>query len=225
MRMGGVRILALLLLSVLALSSCKKEEEKPETPPPPPPPSASVILGEYNTAIAPLTRSIQGAGGVMPQETEAMVGQVRATKGKHAANPNAPEANSSFKEGLAGLITQARDTEKWAVVEGAVLCYLEMDPSSTAYTKLLERARRYLKRPNVKVTGFIEIDNETLVVLEVSERGSSEKDIFKVRVGEEFYEKDGKDQLKLNRIIGNNQEVELLYDGDIDWRVPGPDNK
>jgi hypothetical protein len=91
-----------------------------------------------------------------------------------------------------------------------------------------------MARPKVDVSGFLEADKNNLYVfLTVTDPITNKTESFKVREGEEFYEpidpntKQKKSAiLRLVRIIGDQQSVEILYIPASDtWVVPGPKNK
>ncbi len=102
------------------------------------------------------------------------------------------------------------------------------------YARLKERAELMMARPKVDVSGFLEADKNNLYVfLTVTDPITNKTESFKVREGEEFYEpidpntKQKKSAiLRLVRIIGDQQSVEILYIPASDtWVVPGPKNK
>jgi hypothetical protein len=80
------------------------------------------------------------------------------------------------------------------------------------------------------VTGFVQTGGEVYTFLEVTDPESSAKETFKVREGEEFYRPakigsvpNNSEVLRLVRIIGNQQEVEIEYKlANFLWKVPGP---
>jgi len=125
---------------------------------------------------------------------------------------------------------KAREAGRWRKVK--VLCevYKLIQPGSDRYAKLERDAELMLARPEVQVTGFVQTGAELYAFMEVKEPVTGVKETFKVREGEEFYrpEKIGSqpnnvEVLRLVRIIGNQQEVEIEYKlANFLWKVPGP---
>jgi len=98
------------------------------------------------------------------------------------------------------------------------MLYQVVEPGSDRFKKIEERADLMLARPDVHVRGFVQVENELYAFLEVLNLKTREVTTHKVREGEEFY-----DVLRLIRIVGNQQAVEILYIPANDtWTVQGP---
>ncbi len=117
------------------------------------------------------------------------------------------------------------------------MAYDVLRPGATSpdgkYARLLERANLMLSRPKVEVNGFLQAENDLYIFLAVTDTSTQKTENFKVREGEEFYEPidpqtntKKNPQLRVVRVIGDQQSVELLYiPANETWVVPGPKTK
>lgn len=217
------KVLAYSLLCMLVLVmfvGCGEEEpEEPEEPPPPPPPTASEIHQEMRSAIGVLWR-----GGLSENDREEVVQKLTQVRNQYQQEENAPEAFRRLENDITELIPQARDADRWGIVKGAAMAYKVMNPNSDRYDRLEERADMYLERPQVEVTGFMNVDGDLYTFMRVTDPVTNEVNTYRVREGEEFHETEKYGiTLRLLRIIGNQSAVELEYVPIQEpWVVPGP---
>jgi hypothetical protein len=200
------KLMLLGLIGVLALAGCTKPEPPPEDLPPPPP-TAQELYGQMRAPLEPLFSSgNSGAPITNAQRIEAVNG-LRPIHARMAAEPNGNEAKLKMERDVEDLIKLAVKGENYRVVKGAIETYKIFKPGEKKYDADEEYADLVLARPAVKIRGFFEVDGEPVVFVEVADADdASKKDTYKVREGEDFH-----DVLQLQRVIGNNQGIELLY--------------
>ncbi|MGC9054065.1 MAG: hypothetical protein ACP5KS_09305, partial [Candidatus Hydrogenedens sp.] len=174
----------------------------------------------------------------LPQDQQdTIVNYFRGIKAKYSAIENGKIAMSRIAPDIEETIRQARDKQRWALVIAGINIYDVLRPGASApdgkYARLKERAELMLSRPRVEVTGFLQAENDLYVFLTVTDTKTNKTENFKVREGEEFYEpvnpqtkQKESAKLRIVRVIGDQQSVELLYIPANDtWVVPGPKNK
>jgi hypothetical protein len=214
--------IATLLMSILlpaALTGCT--EPAPPPPPenqPPPPPTADEIYREIKPKIQPLWRAMGGGPKLTETDAEQVVNDLRPLKAKHTATENGQEALGRIEDDIADLVRQARDQEKWGTILGGIMAYEVLQPGNERFARLKERAELMSTIPAVFVRGFVRVEEEEYVFLEVIDSKANLSETYKVREQEEFHE-----VLRLVRIIGNNQKVEILYiPANYTFEVSGP---
>lgn len=204
---GKTILLPLLLVCLLGtIPGCNKPEPPP--PPenlPPPPPTTDQIYSEIKPSIQLLYRPFNG-DGLSDAEINQTAEALRPLKAKHTATENGREALGRLEEDIADIIRQARDTTRWKVLEAAILAYEVLEPGNNRFARLKEQAQLMNQIPKSYVRGFVNVDNEEYVFIEVEDRKTGKRETYKVREQEEFA-----DVFRLVRIIGNNQKVEILY--------------
>jgi hypothetical protein len=214
------RFLALLTVALcLVATGCKEE---PPPPPPtavPPEPTPEEIYSELKTAGQPILSAL--SQDLMTNEArDGAISAVRGALAKHQAKENGRIAIGKFVPDVTEFVRQARDGKphRPRVEMAGVMLYEVVRPGDDRYAKRKETLKLLLARPRVSVRGFIDSAGELIAFLEVKEADSEAKEMYKIREGEEFH-----NVLKLIRIIGNNQAVEIEYLPLKDtFEVPGP---
>ncbi len=138
--------------------------------------------------------------------TEQAVTDLKGEKGRLTATENGRQALMMVQRDIEEWIKCARNEDRYRWVKEAIQLYKALEPGSECYASLERRADLMLARPNVSVKGFFEIDGDLYAFLSCKEAESGEVTQYRVREGEEFHE-----VLRLIRIIGDKQAVELLY--------------
>jgi len=228
------------LSTALTLFNVNCAKPAPPSPPPtqePPPPSPEQIMSELRSALQPLTNAINTNTGLPTSQHEGILNNLRSVKAKYSAIENGKIAIGKICIELDEAIKKARDQQRWGLVRLGIMAYDVLRPGATSpdgkYARLLERANLMLSRPKVEVNGFLQAENDIYIFLTVTDTTTQKTENFKVREGEEFYEPVDPQtnakktpQLRIVRIIGDQQSVEILYiPANETWIVPGPKNK
>lgn len=200
---------------LLVLSAC-------EVPPPPNadpnakpiPKTKEEVLTELRPLLAPY-RSIlasPGASGITDAQRTATLEAIRVAQQDYGAQEYAQDAMRELGVEIAELALEAKDQERWRLVEALIDVHEVMNLNSYLLTSLDRRAEVILARPKVKVKGFMEdaARKEWSVFMEVTNRDSKKVEKVVATEGDVFH------NLKLREIIGNNNAVELEY-----LRIPG----
>lgn len=224
-------------ISMCVYIGCSKPPPPPPQPQEPPPPSPEQIQSELMASLQPLMTALSQGTGLSPDQHESIVNNLRTVKSKYSAIENGRIAVSRVATQLEGTIKEARDKKRWGLVKTAIRAYDVLRPGALGpdgkYNRLMEMAELMISRPRVDVNGFLESEGDLYVFLTVTDTKTNKKESFKVREGEEFYEPMDENTktkkppiLKVVRVIGDQQSVELLYIPANDtWVVPGPRNK
>lgn len=213
------RTIALLTVALSFVAGCKEE---PPPPPPtnvPPEPTPEEIYSELKTAAQPILGALTQEF-MPPEARDAAISAVRASLSKHQAKENGRVAIAKFIPDVTDFVRQAREGKphRPRVEMAGVMLYEVLKPGDDRYAKRKETLKLLLARPKVNVRGFIDSGGELIAFLEVIDADSTEKHMYKIREGEEFH-----NVLKLIRIIGNKQAVEIEYLPLKDsFEVPGP---
>ncbi|MBX3180748.1 MAG: hypothetical protein KF886_25655 [Candidatus Hydrogenedentes bacterium] len=225
-----MRHLFILPLTILAaipmIAGCKSEPAAPPEPEAPPPKTTQEIYSDYKAALQPLFAGVNG--GFMDGMKEPVISAFRTKQSQYSTEINEPEAVGNIERDISTAIGQASDNEQWYALDALLDVHKQLNPTSQRYTTQRRRADLMLARPWIQVTGFATIDAGDLVVfLSVIDPKTRKKDDLRVREGEEFYpDEEGKDILRLVRVIGAQSAVEFEYlrlPGET-WEVPGPRN-
>ncbi|HOK08530.1 MAG TPA: hypothetical protein PLT82_01580 [Candidatus Hydrogenedens sp.] len=227
----------LLCIFLPMMNGCKKPEPPPPPPQEPPPPSPEQIYSEMRSSIQQFFDAVSNNTGIPKAQQDTITNNLRGVKAKYSAIENGKIAISRIVPEIEDSIRKARDNGRWGLVVLGINIFDVLRPGATApdgkYARLLERAQLMLSRPKVEVNGFLQADNDLYVFLSVTDTATNKTETFKVREGEEFYElidpntKEKKPAvLKIVRVIGDQQSVEILYIPANDtWIVPGPKTK
>ncbi|MBI2433608.1 MAG: hypothetical protein HYV26_12145 [Candidatus Hydrogenedentes bacterium] len=223
------KLLPLMLALSLAVAACK------EPPPPepakgqaPPEPTPAEIKGELRNSIQVLSGAATSPAPLDPAIKDQAVASFNGVKAKHAAKANGQTALQEFSRDVEQLVNTAKGSESWMVVKGGCEIYRSLNPGSDRFKQLEGKADVMLARPQVEVTGFFQSNGATDIFLKVTDfQVEKPVETYTVREGEEFHEKavEGpkKPVLKVVRIIGANQAVELEYLPIHDtWTIQGP---
>ncbi|MCX8065048.1 MAG: hypothetical protein N3G21_07735 [Candidatus Hydrogenedentes bacterium] len=233
-------IIPMIILTALISVNLSRAKPAPPPPPPqqePPPPSPEQIMSELRSALQPLSNAVNTNTGLPPNQHEGILNNLRSVKAKYSSIENGKIAIGKVALEIDELIKKARDIQRWGLVKLGIMAYDVLRPGATSpdgkYARLLERANLMIARPKVEVNGFLQAENDIYIFLTVTDVTTQKTENFKVREGEEFYEpvdpqnKTKKSpQLRVVRVIGDQQSVELLYiPANETWIVPGPKTK
>ena len=200
------KLMLLGLIGVFALTGCSQPEPPPEDLPPPPP-TADELYGQMRAPLEPLFSSAASGAPITNAQRNEAVNGLRPVYARMAAEPNGGEAKVRMERDVEDMIKQAVKGENYRVVKGAIESYKIFKPGEKKYDADEEYADLVLARPAVKIRGFFAVDGEPVVFVEVTDADdATKKETYKVREGEDFHE-----VLQLQRVIGNNQGIELLY--------------
>ncbi len=222
-------VLCVLILVLLAVNACTPPPPPPPpTPPPPPPPTPEEEAAKARTALGSLLADAPLTGDRAADA--ALVSSFNGVKSQLSATENGRQGLTIVQREIEDAMKKFRETGRWRKVK--VLCeiYKIIQPGSDRYAKLERSAELMMARPQVMVTGFVQTGGDVYTFLEVTDPESGAKETFKVREGEEFYRPakigslpNNSEALRLVRIIGNQQEVEIEYKlANFLWKVPGP---
>lgn len=206
--------------AILVGTGCTSQQpEEPPKPMAPPPPTAEEIYRELRGALEPI---LNVGGGLDNAVRDQALASFRTAKAKHAAAENGQEAFKRITDDITNLIARAKREDRWRYVKAGIMAYNILYPGSDKYAKDERRADLMLARPTVTVRGFMEPrdgSGDIYVFLECKDNDTGKVEKVQVREGEEFY--NGK--LRLLRIIGDQQSVEILYvPANDSWTVKGP---
>lgn len=220
--------LPLFLVLSVVMMSCEKEPPPPAQPQAPPEPTAQELRNELRTALSGLNQASGPEAYMAASGKDAAVNAFNQAKAKVSPRLNGAEALRLVAADVDNLISTARKNEAWMAAKGGIEIFKSLNPGSDRYSNLEQRVDIMLARPRVEVTGFVNAGNATEIFVRVTdEQPVVQVQNYSVREGEEFHDKDTgnglRPILKIVRIIGNNQEVEIEYIPIEDtWRVPGP---
>ncbi|HNR29366.1 MAG TPA: hypothetical protein PKI11_00620 [Candidatus Hydrogenedentes bacterium] len=209
-----------LVLAVVLFLGCQEEPPPPEpVEEPPPEPTADDIYNEMKTSVQVLWRPMTGGGALQVAEIEPPANALRAAKAKNMSYQHLPEANSRMRRDLEDLIRDSDKNQRWRVLKAACLAFEALEPGSTRYKRMIERADIMMARPFVKVLGFSTVDDQTYIMFQVTDAITQEISNRTARVGEELVE-----GVRVEEILGGNQAVRLNYlpVNDSSWITPGP---
>lgn len=218
-------ILCVILLALVTVTACQPPPPPPPpTPPPPPEPTADELAAKARSALGSLLTDAPMAGDL------GVAASFGGTKSQLSATENGRAALGMVQRDVEDAMKKSRDASRWRKVKALCEVYKILQPASDRYVKLERDAELMMARPVVVVTGFVQTGGELYAFLEVKDPVTSAKQTFKVREGEEFYrpEKIGSqpnnsELLRLVRVIGNQQEVEIEYKpANYVWKIPGP---
>ena len=224
------RILLLGILATLALAGC------PEAAPPPPPapeqqaappdPSPDQYFSDLKTVMQVLFDVYQrGKPGISAEELNKVLSESPAAVSS-CRTDNGRVAKAWMQRDLRELMRQARKENKWRLIKVCCQVMRIIDPQDDTLEKWEREANLMYAKPDVHLRGFMDVDGEPYVFLEVVDTKTTGKiKTYKVREGEIFH-----DCLRLARIIGDQASVEVEYSPKTDeddrinysWIVKGP---
>jgi len=209
------RSIPILIVLAAVLAGCGEQAfwEKPVEPQAPAQPSKEQIVAEVKPMIEPLRevlRPMPGGGrspGLTEESRNIVINALRDAQIKYGNTENGPAALREVGVEIAEIARNARDDDRWILVQACVDAYEILNMKSAALERLDNRAKELLARPTVEVKGFLD-DKETGVInvfLELTDRETKEVKKVTAREGDEF------DNLRLVEIIGNNKVVRFEY--------------
>lgn len=212
------RLLAFLFIALIGVTGCQQQEPEPVEPEAPPPPTCDEIYQELRGALQPLFAAVDQNIGIEDAVREGMVANFGGIRAKHTASENGPCALDRMANEMTRLIREGVEYDRWRAVKGACQIYGVIRPGDNRHAETERKADLIMARPIVKSKGFFESDGYLYAFLEVIDRDTRRVTTYRVREGEEFH-----DILRLERIVGNQQAVEIWYEplGDT-WEVLAP---
>ncbi|MEK7794894.1 MAG: hypothetical protein AAB353_10205 [Candidatus Hydrogenedentota bacterium] len=158
------------ILSVLVgfFAGCAEEKAAEPEVAPPPPPTVQEIQTQIETALQltsplpPPTTSLSGA------DAAAWLGQVRTQKQTHSATPNGQQALRNVSKKFEEHVTQAEQAGMWDFVLANAEAHEALNPGTTKYVQIKQRAVIELKKPRVKILMIIEQDGITTAKAKVT---------------------------------------------------------
>lgn len=222
-------ILCVVLLALFTVNACTPPPPPPPpAPPPPPPPTPEEEAAKARTALGALL--VDGPLTGDPAAAASLAMSFSGVKSQLSATENGRAGLAIIQREVEDSMKKSREASRWRKVKLLCEVYKVIQPGSDRYAKLERDAEMMMARPEVVVTGFVQTGGEIYAFLEVKDPISGAKETFKVREGEEFYHPDkigsqpnSSEVLRLVRIIGNQQEVEIEYKvANFLWKVPGP---
>ena len=222
-------IYGLAVFVLVCLAGCKeKAPSEAAAPEAPPPKTTQQIYSEYKAALQPLFNAAKPNGGFGEGQKGAIISTFSTTRAQMRSELNEPEAKGRIEKDVSTNIKAAKRAEQWYAIDALLDVHKALRPDSQVHISLRRRTDLMLGRPQVKCTGFATIDaNDLLSFLEIRDPKTKVVDSFRIREGEEFYPgADGKDLLKLIKVIGNQSAIEMEYlalPGET-WVIPGPKN-
>ena len=223
-----MRIVSVSILLLLGLLAACSQPAPPPPPPnqPPPEPPAEQPDGAIKSYLYPRLND----GPIDLNTIPSMVGTAGTIRASKSVTDNGRQALNMLIRDVEDSIRKNREANKWRKVKAGCLVFEALQPGSDRYAKIKQEANLMLARPKVEVTGFMESGSDTFIFLATTNNLTGEKKTFKVREGEEFYappkigdEPNTQNLLRVVRIIGNKQAVELEYKlVNYIWQVEGP---
>lgn len=221
---------AAILLFVVAVAglpagcSGEKPPEEEEKPAAPPPPTKEQLYGEMANAFKPIVDStIRGAPLAFVEATVQNFKQVYSkVNGQRASNAeNVEPAVAQAKKLVEDNIRLAKERDRWRFIWGSIECFKTLDPSNTKYDQLMELTKTMMKKPGVKLKGFVQLpgDESPYAIFDVFDEEVHKLFNYRVREGEEFHN----GRFLFVSIEGNQMGANLIYkDADFEFRVGGP---
>lgn len=221
--------LVCMLLLLAAAPGCTPEPPPPpppETPPPPPEPTPE----QHHATMKGNLSALFAEGGMGPDVAAALVASFNGMKMQMSATDNGRAALGMIQRDIEDGIRSFRQQNRWVKVKACCELYKILQPGSDRYAKAERDAELMMARPTVVVTGFMKSGSEIYSFLSVTNPETQQEETFKIREGEEFYrpakvgsQENDQDLLRLVRIIGDQQSVELEYKPvNFLWECPGP---
>lgn len=194
-------LLTLICLLLVLVAACA-----PEPPPPPPEPEEppEPTPEEYRQQLRSMMGSLLQPG--IPLSGEPPIIELQGRKTQLMATDNGRAALGMITRDIEDAIRLNKEEERWPKLAALCRAFRVLQPDNTRYEKTREYADLMMKRPRITVTGFMELDKELYVFIDLFDRETGATSSHRVREGEEFYS-----TMRLVRIIGNQQSVEVEY--------------
>lgn len=196
-------------LLLVALTACN-------VPPPPAAPGAKpipkdkeAVLAEMRPLLSPYRAILANPTGPgLPDSQRAdTLAAIRTAQAEYGQEEYAQAAMRELGQEIAALAIQAKDQERWRLVEALIDVYEVLNLQSYLLDSLDRRAELILAKPKVVVKGFME-DGKTgqwSVFMEVTDRNAKKSEKVVKQVGDVF------NNLKLREIVGDNNAIKLEY--------------
>lgn len=203
-----VAVLIVLGILVTIYALMEREEVAPQ---PVKEPTKEEIMPELRGLVAPLRQVLDapvGSGIVMtPQLREQIMSAVRDAQLKYGGTQGGQEALRALADEVGGLAKEARDAEKWAIVQACIDVYELLGMTSLTLSRMDEKAELMLAMPKVRVVGIVDDPSkgQTYILMRMIDRATQQFESRYARVGEEV------DSLKVLGIVGNNTGVRFAY--------------
>ncbi len=211
-------LLILLAASMMFMfSGCEQPEPEPEPEPEKPPePTAEELYQRAKSLLGGLLTS--GVDAPPDHQIQDILNQVQARRPELALSENGRNAIQMVARDVDNMIRESRDEERWRKVKALCMAYMALRPGDERLASVMEQAEAMMNLPRITVTGFVELDGDLYAFIELFDPKTGEMTAYRRREGEEFH-----DVMRLVRIIGNQQAVEVEYlPVRHVWQVPGP---
>jgi hypothetical protein len=219
----------LLPSALLCILACFVVACAPEPPPPPPPeedlPPPEPSPEEYRQQVRTLLSSYLMTGVSAPEDymLPDTLNQLQSRRAQLIASENGRQGLQLVIADVDASLKLAREEERWRKISGLCRIYKALQPDNSRYDKLRVYADEMVRRPILTVTGFIELDEELYVFIDLFDPITGETSAYRIREGEEFHERDDKTVMRLVRIVGNKQSIEVEYlPVNYSWLCIGP---
>ncbi|HNR31686.1 MAG TPA: hypothetical protein PKI11_12430 [Candidatus Hydrogenedentes bacterium] len=179
-------------------------------------PTKEELMPELRGLVMPLRQVLDtpvGSGIVMtPYVREQVVGAVREAQLKYGGTEGGRAALRALADEVGEMAKEARDREKWAVVQACIDVYELLGMTSLMLRRMDQKAELMLAMPKVRVVGIVDDPGkeQTYILMRLIDRETQQFESRYARVGEEV------DSLKILDIVGRNAGVRFAY-----TRIPG----
>jgi len=219
MKLKIALLLMMVGLSVLVVA-CQKPEPPPPpppaAPPPPPEPTPEAHYGQLKSILGTLL--FPGTAAPPDGMIQGMIDQMQSRRMQLAMTENGQKAIAMMTRDIDEGIRVSREEESWTKVKALCMIYAALQPGNERYSTLMEQATIMMNKPQITVTGFVELDGELYAFMDLFDPKTGETTRYRRREGEEFH-----DVMRIVRIVGNQQSVEVEYlPARYIWTVPGP---
>ena len=220
MKYGIITIILLFIVLPVMFTACQKPEPEPEPEPvqeaPPPEPTPDVYQGQVKSLLGTLI--IPGTPAPDDNMIQGIISQVQSKRSQLVLTENGIQGIALVTRDVDEGIRVAKEEERWKKVKALCMIYAALQPGNERYSSLLEQATTMMNRPQITVTGFVELDGELYAFLDLFDPKTGETTSYRRREGEEFH-----DVMRIVRIVGNQQSVEVEYlPARFVWTIPGP---
>lgn len=147
-----------------------------------------------------------------------LLNQLQSRKVQLSASENGRAALQMLSKDVEESIKVAREEERWRKIAALCRTYKVLHPENPRFDRTQEYAELMLKRPVLTVTGFMELDEEIYVFIDLFDPTDGKTTAYRVREGEEFHT-----NMRLVKIIGNQYSIEVEYlPLNYSWECIGP---
>lgn len=211
--------MVLIGLSVMLVACQEPEPEPPpkkEEPKPPPEPSPEQYHSQLKGVLGQLL--IPGMPAGPDSFIQGLLNQLQKLRMQLAMTENGQAGINMVSRDVDEAIRVSKDEERWKKVKALCMAYAALQPGNERYSSVQEQATIMMNRPQITITGFVELDGELYAFMDLFDPKTGETTQYRRREGEEFH-----DVMRIVRIVGNQQSVEVEYlPARYIWTVPGP---